>query len=387
MQRIRPNNHKRPMRGTACALTLGVMLTVLSTLGVGLPASAQASDGAAPSNEARILLLQAKPKAYGIIEAAGRSDRARDRLAALEAAQHAPDAAVDLARDGLTDENPAVRFAALVTIGKLKLNDLALAAVDLMKDDNPSVRAAAIFAAKRCGRDVNLTPLAQLLASGDASARANAAMLVGQLGDPQALGMLREMADAPMPRVLPAQRTWVRLQFAEAMIRLDPENDKVLGSIRAGMYSTLDEVRVLAIQILGEAGDKSILGGLAHIAQQNNPIHVKIAAAQSMLQMGDTQGVPILMKATRYDVEALRTELTRFLRNMDQNSEEARSVRALLDSPDQQARVAGEVRAQAARALGWSRSEASARRLTELLADPQPIVRVAASAAVLRAAQ
>lgn len=386
MQRIRPNHHKRGVRGPAWALTL----LLIVGLGVGLPASAQGERGDRPapqSDEARILLLQAKPKAYGIIEEAGRSDRSRVRLAAIEAAEHAPDAAPDLARDGLTDENPAVRFAALVTIGKLELDELTLAAMDLMKDDNPSVRAAAIFAAKRCGRDVDLTPLAQLLASGDASARANAAVLIGQLGDPQALEMLREMADAPMPRVLPAQRTWVRLQFAEAMIRLDPENDQVLGSIRAGMYSTLDEVRVLAIQILGEAGDKSVLGGLAHIAEQNNPIHVKIAAAQSMLQMGDTQGVPILMKATRYDVEALRRELTRFLRNMDNNSEQARSVRELLDSPDQQARVAGEVRAQAARALGWSRTEDAAKRLAELLADPEPIVRVAAASAVLREAQ
>lgn len=363
------------------AVLVGLVVTLF-----GMPAWGQGTDTPA-SNEARIMLLQAKPRAYSVVEAGGRSDQPRVRLASIEAAEFATDAAEDLARNGLTDENPAVRFGALVIVGKLKLTNLAQAAMDLTQDENASVRAAAIFAAKRCGKQVDLTQLAQLMANGSVSVRANAAMLVGQLGDPGALPMLREMAAMPMPRALPAQRTWVRLQFAEAMVRLNPDDAEVLGTIRAGMYSTLDEVRVLAIQILGETGNKTTLGAMAHIVSQENPIHVRIAAAQALLQMGDDQGLPTLLKATRYDTEALQKDLRSFLRRADDKSNQALAIEELLDDPEQQVIVASEVRAQAARALGWSNSKASAERLAALMDDPQPIVRVAAAAAVLRAAR
>lgn len=345
--------------------------------------STQAQNASAP-NETRIALLQAKPQAYALVEAAGRHEQPRVRLAALEAALHAPDAAHDLALNGLSDENPAVRFAALVTIGKLRITRLADAANDLTSDDNESVRAAAMFALKRCGKQVDLSPLANMLASGKASARANAAMLVGQLGDQQAIPMLRDMAAKPMPRVSTAERTWVRLQFAEAMIRLDPDDPEVLGSVRAAMYSNLQDVRVLSMQILGEVGDRSVRGGLAHIVKRDNPIQVKIAAAQALARMGDGSGQEVLLDASEYSTKTLRRELQRYLRGLEGNAPEAQAVREILDDPALQARAAAEVRAQAAVALGWLDSDAAVARLTRLLKDPDPIVQVAAASAVLR---
>ena len=339
------------------------------------------------ADETKILLLQSKPKAYAVVEAAGKSENPRARLAALEAAQHAPDLAFDLARNGLSDENPAVRFAALVTIGKLELKDLSDAAMDLMRDDNESVRAAALFAAKRCGKDVNLSPLAGMLANGSAGARANAAMLIGQLGDTQAVDMLRDMAAAPMTRVSPAERTWVRLQYAEAMIRLDPDDAEVLGTIRASVYSNLDDVRILAIQILGEVGDESVQGGLSHIIKRDNPIQVKIAAAQSLVRMGDKQPGTVLIKAAGYDERQLRKDLKDYLDNADAAGPEARAIRDLLADHKARARAAAEVRAQAAVGLGFVDSKAAAQRLADLLNDSDPIVRIASASAILRASR
>lgn len=345
------------------------------------PSSAFAQD----SNEAKILLLQSKPKAYAIVRAAGQSENPRERLAALEAVQFAPDVAFELVRKGLGDENPAVRFAALVTVGKLQLDALGDAAVDLMRDENESVRAAALFAAKRCGKEVDLSPLGGMLANGSSSARANAAMLIGQLGDPQAVDMLRDMAANPMPRVSSAQRTWVRLQFAEAMIRLAPDDAEVLGSIRAAVYSNLDDVRVLAIQILGEVGDRSVQGGLAHIIKRDNPIQVKIAAAQSLVRMGDRRAAQVLMDATQYDERQLRKDLTEYVNKNPTQGPEAQAIRDLLADEKSRQRAAAEVRAQAAVALGYVASEPAAKRLADLLEDADPIVRVAAASAILRA--
>ena len=339
------------------------------------------------ADETKILLLQSKPKAYAVIEAASKSENPRARLAALEAAQHAPDIAFALARNGLSDENPAVRFAALVTVGKLKINKLADAAMDLMRDDNESVRAAALFAAKRCGKDVDLSPLAGMLATGSAGARANAAMLIGQLGDKQAIDMLRDMAAAPMTRVSPAERTWVRLQYAEAMIRLDPDDAQVLGTIRASVYSNLDDVRILAIQILGEVGDQSVQGGLAHIIKRDNPIQVKIAAAQSLVRMGDKPAAKVILKAAGYDEQQLRKDLKSYLTNAGAAGPEAQAIRDLLADDKARARAAAEVRAQAAIGLGYVKSKAAAERLSALLNDPDPIVRIAAASSILRASR
>ncbi|MGB0766364.1 MAG: HEAT repeat domain-containing protein [Phycisphaeraceae bacterium] len=344
-------------------------------------ASAQGPD------EARIALLQAKPKAYAIIRRAGTSDDPRLRLAAIEAAQHAPDAALDLARNGLGDENPAVRFGALVTVGKLQLVDLAPAALDLLRDRNESVRAAALFAAKRCGKNVDLSPLGGMLASGSPGTRANAAMLVGQLGDRQAIDMLREMASAPMPRVSPAERSWVRLQFAEAMIRLDPNDAEVLGSIRASIYSNLDDVRVLSIQILGEIRDQSVQGGLAHIVKRDNPIQVKIAAAHALVRFGDTQGIPTLLRAARYSERELRDDLEDYIDDNGVSGPEAQTIRDLLNNETERFRAASEVRAQAAVALGSVRSKEASERLIALLNDPSEVVRVAAASALLSASR
>lgn len=362
-------------------LWVGVLMAATVCAFAPMQAAAQAPD------EAKIILIQTKPKAKSIVESAGTSKDPRVRMAALEAAEHAPEAAFDLARSGLGDENPAVRFAALVTIGKLELTDLAAAAMDLTRDENESVRAAALFAAKRCGKDVDLSPLGGMLANGSSGARANAAMLIGQLGDVQALDMLREMAAQPMTRVSPAKRSIVRLQYAEAMIRLNPNDDEVLGAIRASVYSNLDDVRVLAIQILGEVGDRSVMGGLAHIIKRDNPIQVKLAAAQSLVQMGDQQKGTVLIDGSRYSEDQLRDDLRDFMQKSGVSGPEAEEIRDILSNDQRRAQLAAEVRAQAAIGLGYVDSKAAAQRLSDLLDDPAQIVRVAAASAILRASR
>jgi HEAT repeat protein len=363
----------RFIASVALMLSAGVMATA--------PSHAQAPD------EAKIILIQTKPKAQSVIESAASSENARLRLAALEATEYAPAVAWDLARNGLTDDNPAVRFGALVVIGKLELRGLADAAMDLTRDDNESVRAAALFAAKKCGKDVNLSPLAGMLANGSSGARANAAMLIGQLGDDQAIEMLRDMAAKPMPRVSSAERSWVRLQYAEAIVRLDPNDAETLGTIRASVYSNLDDVRVLAIQILGEVRDRAVQGGLRHIVKRDNPIQVKLAAAQALVRMGDREASEVLLAGTRFDEKQLRSELREYLQRNDVAGPEAAVIRDLMNDERGRIHAAAEVRAQAAIGLGDVKSKASAERLSALLSDPDPVVRVAAASAILRAAR
>lgn len=327
-----------------------------------------------------------RARAAEVILDASRSENPRLRLAALEAASAAPHQALPLAQLALADENPAVRFGALVTIGKLQLEGLGQAAIDLVEDPDPSVRAAALFAAQRCGRQVDLSPLAQMLGSDRPALRGNAAMLLGLLGDPGAKPMLQEMASAPMRRVSPDQREWVRLQFAEAMVRLDPTDDEIMDAVRASVYSSYEDIRVLGIQIVGDAQDRAMQDWLGQLLRVSEPVQVRIAAAKALAQMGQTTGKKVLMQTSAYSGDDVRRDVQAFLNdNRGGQGEAFQAMQQLLNDPVTQAQVAGEIRAQAAFGLGELGDAETVGRLEAMLADPEPIARLAAAGALLRA--
>ena len=202
-----------------------------------------------------------------IIEAANGSDPAM-RSNAIEAMQADPNRALPLTHKGLADENAGVRFAAAVTTGVLKFRDLTPALRPLLEDANLSVQAAALFALHTLGQDVDITPLADMLASPNPSLRGNVALLLGLMGDSSAVPMLKHAARQPLPsRASVSQAAVVRVQIAEAVARLG--DDTSLDALRAAMYSQYHEVRVLAITALGAVGDRSMEAALVNL--MNDP--------------------------------------------------------------------------------------------------------------------
>ncbi len=186
---------------------------LLSLLCAGLAPAASAQD-ASPNAEpapktARQWLVEAEDKAVREVLDAARSSDAQFRAQAMEAIQPRPKRALPLAQIALEDENAAVRFAALITVGKLKLEPLAERALRMQGDDDPSVRAAAMYAADACGKTVNMNELPRLLGSDDPTVRGNAAMVLGLMGDRSAVPMIREIAQRPMRRASPVRETLV----------------------------------------------------------------------------------------------------------------------------------------------------------------------------------
>ncbi|MEM9020072.1 MAG: HEAT repeat domain-containing protein [Planctomycetota bacterium] len=326
-----------------------------------------------------------RDRAVQVILDASRSENPRLRLVALESVSVSPERARPMAQLALGDQNPAVRYGALVTIGRLQLNGLGLAAAEMADDPNPSVRAAALFAAHRCGQSVDLTPLAQMLGSSDLEIRGNAAMLLGLLGDPGAKPMLQEMASMPVARVDPAKLEWVRLQFAEAIIRLDPDDDRVMQAVRASVYSQYDDIRVLGLQIVGEVGDRTMDRWLLDLLKPDNPIQVRIAAAAALAQGGLANGRDTLVAASAYTEAQVNRDVRRFLSANRGGDGPAYEDMVQLSSDAQSRRqVAGEVRAQAAFGLGNLGDLPAVQRLEQMLDDPEPITAVAAAGALLR---
>lgn len=130
----------------------------------------------------------------------------------------------------------------------------------------------------------------------------------------------------------------------------DPES---VEAIRAAIYPTTPddlEATALAVQIIGEIQDRGSVGNLvalAAIQRQGNhmPAEIRLGSALAAAKMGDAGGT--------------------FL------------------AEDYVASPVAAIRAQAAAVLGWSAAPEAAGALRRLLGDPDPLVRVAAAAALV----
>ena len=275
------------------------------------------------------------------------------RANAIEAMSGTPGRIERYVAEGLFDENEAVRFSAAMVTGYDRLYSLTPRVQSLLHDPSPSVRAAAIYALVRCSEPVDRSPLAvTLLDDPSPRHRANAAFVLGELDDPSALPLLREAVRDPMTTARQSQVRILRLQIAEAMIKLG--DDSQVESVRAALYPSRPEEledTALAVQIIGEVQDRGALDQLIYLAAyrergQMMPAEVRLAAAASLAKMGERGGYPIAEEYAGDEREALR--------------------------------------AQAAYVYGQTGREANLGRLSFMLEDDSPLVRLSAAAAVLQ---
>jgi HEAT repeat protein len=344
----------------------------------GLMFTTTAAD-AAPASEAQVPTLpELREDAIRLVQTAGRDKDPFLRANAIEAMQSVPGRTLPLAQLGLDDEHAVVRFTALVTIGKMRLRELGPASARALDDPDESVRAAAMFAARRCGQQVDISEMAGLLASPSPSVRGNVVMLLGMMGDPSALPMIETQAKVPMPsqRVDKLRRTLVRVQFAEAQVLLgDPD---AISPLRAAAYSEFDEVRVLAVTMLGRLRDASAETSLmAMVQRRDQPIELRLAAAEAVSHIGGRAAIKQLLDGAGFvlqscgsDNPVLRAQAVITAGALE--SARQRVYRELLPSdPPKIWRLFENTQMVAS--------------MSQMLEDPHPQVRLSAAAAVLRA--
>jgi HEAT repeat protein len=281
---------------------------------------------------------------------AGESEYALLRANAIEGLRHDPALVESIAVASLSDENRGVRFVAAMTIGMLKLTGSSHLLEPMLLDPSDSVRAASLYSLRRCGRKADLNPLAKMLRSNDPEVKANAAMVLGELGDPSAAPMLRNAVGRSMAGVSPIRRRIVELQLAEAMVRLGRSQE--LEVIRAALFTTAEqgEITALACLTCGRLKDYEALPTLLNLARWSetggHAPEVRMAATFAVAQMDPSQ--------------------------------------APLDVPMQYVTSERpELRAQAAITLGKIRHQAVVGQLRQLLSDSDPMVQVSAAAAIL----
>lgn len=230
--------------------------------------------------------------------ACGRSRDASVRANATEASLQAAARLESLVAASLKDDNLGVRSVAAVVVGKAQIKALTPAIRPLLSDSSPYVRSSAIFALRRCGEEVDPTPLSYyLLNDPSPKVRSHAAFLLGELGDASAAAMIRAAVKKPMPRASEAEIRLMQLQFAEALVKLGDEAQ--IQSIRAALYpSRLEELEAtaLAVQIIGTLKDQGATDQLVYLSAKEDdsgnlmPAEIRLGIAASMAQLGNRRG-------------------------------------------------------------------------------------------------
>jgi len=273
------------------------------------------------------------------------------RANAIEGLQSVDDRLDEVVRFGLVDDNEGVRFVATLAVGMQDLCSLSHLIRPLLEDSSPSVRAAAMFSLDRCGQEVDLTPLAAMVLGSDPTAKANAAFVLGEIGNPSAIPVIRNGVGRSMRQVEQARVQTIDLVMAVAMVKLGDESEQEV--IRAALFSPSEraELTAMACQMIGRTGDTVMLQNLHDLATAQGPrdpgLEIQLVASDALARL----------KPDRVPVE--------FVLQQIQHPEPG-------------------IRAQAASVLGTLDSARFGPQLAMLLRDQDPRVQVAAAAAALR---
>ncbi len=289
--------------------------------------------------------------ALSVLRQASTAQYPQLRANAIEALQFAPEHLDPVVRVGLVDENRGVRFVAAMTIGEYQMLALAHLLEPLLRDESESVRAAAIYSLKRCGKSVDLSPLARFILSDDPEVRANAALVLGDLGNPSAIPVIEAAVGRGMSRVNAARVKLVDLQLAEALVKLGEE--RPIEAIRAALFAPAEEGELTAVACMmsGRLHDERTVPNLVRLARITGdfqqPAEVRMAATWGLAHM-DT-------------------------------------AMASIEVPLEYVTAAEfQLRFQAAMTLGEIGDRVSLARLSSMMSDENPLVQVAAATAILQ---
>lgn len=302
----------------------GVALTMAALLGAAGAAGLVAS-GCADSRGGRVSTNQPGGGAYegpaanapavapGDIEAAaireralamlveGVNDESAERRAnSIEALTAVPSRLRPMLPAALADENVGVRTVAGMVVGRLRMREVVHAARPLIHDQSTMAKMAGIYALHRCGEtgpDADLSPLSRALMEEAPRVRAQAAFILGELGERSAVPMLKESLRVPANRATPSEVRLMQLQVAEARVKLG--DDEPLHELRAALYPSRPddlEATALAAQILGLVGDRRSIDQLIYLTARQDetgrsmPPEIRLAAAASLARLGVRQG-------------------------------------------------------------------------------------------------
>lgn len=202
----------------------------------------------------------------------------------------APDAGLPLFRAALTSPAPLVRYAGCVALGETRDTASLKAIRRLLSDPDARVRLAVAFAACRCGDSNQARVLVQTLNDHpDETVRAEAAHLIGELGETQALKRLRLAATRE-------QSNYVVVHLESAMAKLG-DRDSLDRIVQYALKS--DTVTILlALQTLVELADPTTRDTLEYrLHNEADYLQMRLLAARGLGRIGVDDGYELAINA------------------------------------------------------------------------------------------
>lgn len=275
--RFRPGAVPRPARTWIACLAAAICLTGCNGAQVRLT----------PIEKADL-----ERRALDLLHRAAESDIDVLRCNAIEALVELNGAkSVSSYRAALKSDAAMVRFAGLVALGDIRDRDSLNEMMTALRDPHPLVRLAGAFACYRCGNtDQGRTLLTALKDSPDERVRAEAAHLIGKLGEQKAKSALQSgMRD---------KSNLVAVQASAALAQLG-ESEGVDRLIEFA-YGELNS-RMLALQGLSQRPDERARDTLQYIvAKRDEYLQARLAAARGLGGLGSSAGLDLAMQSLGY---------------------------------------------------------------------------------------
>lgn len=296
-------------------------------------------------------------KARSALAAAFESPNPVVKAQALEASVATNDPELLLrATEALHDKNPFIRFAGAMAVGDAKIRSLYREVFALRNDSDMDVQVGVRYALHRLGDKRFSDDLAKLTTHPEKSVRANAAMVLGRLGEPTARRLLWPMLNDHEPAVF--------LTAAESLWRLGDEQGLEL--LVSGTVSKFPDDQMLCVMALAQPRDsrvkENLLGKLALDQDGDGYLEVQLAAARALGMIGSDAGFGVARSAALRPDPRQRTLAALALGAIGRPDCQA-TLSMLLDAPEEEVRVAAatgilEVGAAVARSSATSGTEA-----------------------------
>jgi HEAT repeat protein len=238
---------------------------------------------------------------------------------------------------GLHDPEWVVRFAAAMATGKRKDSTYRSILENLAaKDPNDSVKVAAIYALRRLGSTANMNTLAATLRSPDPIVRANTALVLGLMGDPSAITLLRTVESETVQPV--------KFEITAALARLGDRQAQDV--IIAWAFSKFAEDQYSAMMVCADLPERAaspLLVGLAPLPP-NVPLEQKdvatflttrrqLVAARALGKRNTIQGIDVADENLKNSNPELRALAAMALAEMVHGTAD-RALYPMLKDPD-----------------------------------------------------
>ena len=281
------------------------------------------------------------------------------------------------------DDYVPVRFAAIMAVGDMKYSKSKKSLYKLIEVADASSKLAAAYALARLS-DKRKIPLIQRgLFSDDPQICANAAMLLGKLGDKDNIEVLyRVLADSKVSQP-------VAHQVAEALA--SSGDKKIYDNIWTMLISKNVDDRIDGISAMGKFNGSQAIKAIQTMLYDEE-LEIRLFAAMELAKLGDSSGSSEVLDVLTKPLWQIRQESYRRIEELaskkkqgskDDSEAQVAARKDFMGSPQQMKQVEIQSKMLASMAIGWLDIKSLSKHLPELLNHSNQDIRLGAAQSVL----